>query len=53
VVELEGKVTKLEGFLRAAKKKVTQVISEKNQLEASLQEKIEELQKMVRVLLTI
>ena len=49
VVELEGRVTKLEGFLKAAKKKVTQVINEKAQLETTLQEKIEEIEKLVRV----
>lgn len=50
VVELEARVSKLEGFLKAAKKKVTQVINEKTQLEATLQEKVEEIKKLVRVL---
>ena len=49
MVELEGRVAKLEGFLKAAKKKVTQVINEKAQLETTLQEKIEEITKLVRV----
>ena len=50
MVELEGRVSKLEGFLKAAKKKVTQVINEKAQLETTLQEKIEEIKKLVRIL---
>ena len=50
VVELEGRVSKLEGFLKAAKKKITQVINEKTQLETSLQEKIEEIKKLVSIL---
>ena len=49
MVELEGRVSKLEGFLKAAKKKVTQVINEKAQLETTLQEKIEEIKKLVRI----
>ena len=47
-MELEARVSKLEGFLKAAKKKVTQVISEKAQLDATLQEKTEEIKKLVR-----
>jgi len=52
-VELEGRVAKLEGFLKAAKKKVTQVINEKAQLETTLQEKIEEIEKLVRIPKTV
>lgn len=47
MVELEARVSKLEGFLKAAKKKVTQVINEKAQLETALQEKTEEIKKLV------
>ena len=46
-MELEARVSKLEGFLKAAKKKVTQVINEKTQLETTLQEKVEEIKKLV------
>ena len=47
VVELEGRVAKLEGFLKSAKKKVTQVITEKAQLEKELQEKVKEIETLV------
>jgi len=47
VVELEGRVAKLEGFLKSAKKKVTQVITEKAQLEKELQTKVKEIETLV------
>jgi len=48
VVELEGRVAKLEGFLKSAKKKVTQVITERAQLEKELQTKVKEIETLVR-----
>lgn len=53
MVELEGKVSRLEGFLKAAKKKVTQVVNERAQLENALQEKIGEIEKLVRLLFIV
>jgi len=49
VVELEGRITILEGFLKLTKKKITQVISEKVQFEKELQAKVKDIETLVRI----